>query len=221
MLSQPTAAPGRAIRLLRYGVIPIMSALLAAAPLAGAQAADTKPAEAASTPAAEPAGKLQHLAPTEAASVLGRPVRGADGKDIGRIVDVLVDQAGHPRAAVIDFGGFLGVGSRKIAVDWHTLHFTPNEPDKPITLELTPDQIKAAPEYKPGSTPTVVTAPPPANKPAEAATPPPPPPPAPNPPPAAAAPPATPAVAKPSPADQTPNPGAAATGGAGSGSGNH
>lgn len=107
----------------------------------------------------EEAGKLQHLAPAEAASVLGRPVRGPDGHEMGRIVDVLVDQAGHPRAAVIDFGGFMGVGSRKIAVDWHLLRFAPSEPGKPITLELTPDQIKAAPEYKPGSNPTVVTAP--------------------------------------------------------------
>jgi hypothetical protein len=208
MLSQPAVTPGRAIRPLRCGVVLGMTALLATVPLARARAADTKPPAAAPTaPAAEAAGKLQHLAPSEAASVLGRPVRGADGKDIGRVVDVLVDQSGHPRAAVVDFGGFLGVGTRKIALDWHTLHFTPNDPGKPITLELTPDQIKAAPEYKPGSTPTVVTMPPPANKPDEAAAP-------------AAPPPATAAAAKPPPAiDQTPNPGAAASGGAGPASG--
>ena len=202
MLFRSPAVPGRAIRPLRHGVILGMTALLAAPPVA--RAADSKPVEATpAAPAAEEAGKLQHLAPSEAASVLGRPVRGADGKDIGRIVDVLVDQSGHPRAAVIDFGGFLGVGSRKIALDWHTLHFTPNDPEKPITLELTPDQIKAAPEYKPGSTPTVVTAPAPANKPAEAA-----PPAAPS-----SAPPATAAAAKPpAPVDQAPPPGAAASG---------
>lgn len=138
---------------------------LSIAPLGGLAAEPAKPTQAApaSPPPADHAkeeGKLQHLAPTEAASVLGRPVHGEDGHDIGRIVDVLVDQAGHPRAAVIDFGGFMGVGSRKVAVDWHLLHFTPGDPDKPITLELTPDQIKATPEYKPGSNPTVVTAPP-------------------------------------------------------------
>ena len=42
---------------------------------------------------------------------------------MGRIVDVLVDRSGEVRAAIIDFGGFLGVGSRKIAVDWDALHF--------------------------------------------------------------------------------------------------
>jgi len=104
---------------------------------------------------------FKHLAPAEAEGVLGRPVRAPDGHEIGRVVDVLVDQAGHPRAAVIDFGGFMGVGSRKIAVEWRLLHFTPGELDKPITLDLTPDQIKAAPEYKSGkATPTIVAAPP-------------------------------------------------------------
>jgi len=44
--------------------------------------------------------------------VLGKDVRSAAGEDMGRIVDVVVDSGGGPRAAVIDFGGFLGVGSR-------------------------------------------------------------------------------------------------------------
>jgi hypothetical protein len=50
---------------------------------------------------------------------------------------------------VIDFGGFLGVGSRKIVVDWSALQFW-NVGDKSasIRLELTRDQVKAAPEYK-------------------------------------------------------------------------
>ena len=57
--------------------------------------------------------------------------------------------AGGVRAAVIDFGGFLGVGSRKIVVDWNALHFgqIANKGES-ITLELTKDQVKAAPEYK-------------------------------------------------------------------------
>ena len=57
--------------------------------------------------------------------------------------------AGLVRAAVIDFGGFLGVGSRKIVVDWSALHFwNVANTSKSIMLELTRDQVKAAPEYK-------------------------------------------------------------------------
>src|SRR6266513_4856464 len=78
---------------------------------------------------------------------LGKEVRSGTGENLGRIVDVLVDQDGQVRAAVIDFGGFLGVGSRKIVVDWRALHFAPaDQPDR-ISLDLTRDQLSAAPEY--------------------------------------------------------------------------
>jgi hypothetical protein len=88
--------------------------------------------------------------------ILGREVRSAANEDMGRIVDVLVDRAGQVRAAIIDFGGFLGVGSRKIAVDWNALSFpAPGKPDEYITLALTRDQVKAAPEYQEGK-PVVV-----------------------------------------------------------------
>ena len=86
---------------------------------------------------------------TDARGILGRDVRSAAGENMGRIVDVIVDRAGTVRAAVIDFGGFLGVGSRKIVVDWAALHFgqVTNKKES-IWLELTLEQVKAAPEYK-------------------------------------------------------------------------
>jgi hypothetical protein len=85
----------------------------------------------------------------EVQGVLGREVRSGANENMGRIVDVLVDRNGQVRAAIIDFGGFLGVGSRKIAVAWNALRFVsdPNKTD-PIGLELTRDEVRAAPEYK-------------------------------------------------------------------------
>src|ERR1700733_9257164 len=59
----------------------------------------------------------------DAHGVLGRDVRSAANEDMGHIVDVIVDLTGRVRAAVIDFGGFLGVGSRRIVVDWNALRF--------------------------------------------------------------------------------------------------
>lgn len=85
----------------------------------------------------------------EVQGILGREVRSTTDENMGRIVDVIVDRAGQVRAAIIDFGGFLGVGSRKIAVAWKALHF-PSSDKKPekVALELTRDQVRAAPEYK-------------------------------------------------------------------------
>jgi sporulation protein YlmC with PRC-barrel domain len=88
----------------------------------------------------------------EVQTILGKSVRDSAGDDMGRVIDVVVDRTGQPLAAIIDFGGFLGVGSRKIAVDWRALQFSPNDPKgNTISLSLTRDQVKAAPEYKEGS----------------------------------------------------------------------
>jgi PRC-barrel domain len=95
----------------------------------------------------------------QVAAILGKSVRSKDNEDMGRVVDILVTRGGRVRAAVIDFGGFLGVGSRKVAVDWNALHFaSTGRPDR-ITLELTRDQVRVAPEYKPGEPVVVLGAP--------------------------------------------------------------
>jgi hypothetical protein len=85
----------------------------------------------------------------QAEGILGRAVRSRANENIGRIVDVIVDHTGRTRAAVIDFGGFLGIGNRKIAVDWDALNFAPDLDGRDVvTMELTRDQIKAAPLYR-------------------------------------------------------------------------
>ena len=114
------------------------------------------PAAPPATKEAAPPPSVTVIAPKEAHGVLGRDVRSPTDENMGRIVDVLVDHTGTVRAAVIDFGGFLGVGSRKIVVDWSALHFgRVNNKSDSITLELTKAQVAAAPEYKEG-TPIVV-----------------------------------------------------------------
>ena len=111
------------------------------------------PPSSSTTPTAVPQApkNLEPLAPDESTGVLGKKVVGPDGKDLGLVVDVVVAADGHPSAAVIDFGGFLGVGNRKIAVDWKALHFVPAAGKRySVVLELTRDQVKPAPEYKEG-----------------------------------------------------------------------
>jgi sporulation protein YlmC with PRC-barrel domain len=90
--------------------------------------------------------------------VLGTEILSSTGEHLGRVVDVLVDQGGQIRGAVIDFGGFLGVGSRKVVVDWAALHFASDDHDDRIILDLTRDQIRTAPEYETGRHVTVLTA---------------------------------------------------------------
>jgi PRC-barrel domain len=113
---------------------------VAAPPAAAAPVAPKEPA---------PPPSVTIIGAKEAYGVLGRDVRSPANEDMGRMVDVIVDRTGAVRAAVIDFGGFLGVGSRKIVVEWNALHFGHmSEKGDSITLELTKEQVKAAPEYK-------------------------------------------------------------------------
>lgn len=112
----------------------------------------------ASTPPLAPALPLPpNTAKLAVSGVLGRTVVGPDKQQIGRVVDVLVDGSGEPRAGVIDFGGFMGLGSRKIAVEWGAFTFPPSGSDAELTIALTPEEIKNTPEYAgPGKPVSVV-----------------------------------------------------------------
>ena len=140
---------------MRAKILAVFTAAVVAA--FAAAAAENEPGSAQTSQAApnnttkEPAPppSVTVIGARDAHGVLGREVRSPANEDMGRIVDVIVDRDGVVRAAVIDFGGFLGVGSRKIVVDWNALHFgrIANKSDS-ITLELTKEQVNAAPEYK-------------------------------------------------------------------------
>ncbi len=102
------------------------------------------------TPAAPRSPLIVRHPEGRATGLLGRPVFDTAGDDIGRIVDVLVDPHGRPLAAVVDVGGFLGIGTRRVAVAWDTLRFTRVDGAARIGDDLTMDEVAAAPEYRGG-----------------------------------------------------------------------
>jgi PRC-barrel domain protein len=125
----------------------LLLSLLLAAPDVAAQPA---PDAAAAGPA------TQTIPPGRIHGVFGGHVQDSNGSDAGRLWDVLVDDDGQPRAAVIDYGGALGIGRRKVAVAWQDLHFSPGDPTQSIRLSLTRQQLGAIPEFKYGSGPTTL-----------------------------------------------------------------
>jgi hypothetical protein len=139
--------------MIRAALAGIAVGLLLAGP-ALAQAPPQPPPPPSSPEPAKPAAatepdNLEPISSVDLTGILGKKVQGPEGEDLGLIVDVIVDANGAPRAAVIDFGGFLGVGSRKIAIDWRLLRFYPADPKRQILLSLGRAEIKGAPEYKP------------------------------------------------------------------------
>ena len=125
--------------------------VIAAAAVLGAATAQTPLPAPSDQPTGNPAlngAGLDYFPRDHLFRILGKDVLNAKGETMGRIVDVLFDEKGEAHAAVIDFGGFLGVGSRKIAISWKALRFDLGEKKNVIALDLDREQLKAAPEYK-------------------------------------------------------------------------
>jgi hypothetical protein len=129
----------------------------------------TAPADAGKKPDEQTPGDMPAVVvdDNKVESLLGKDVTSAKGEKLGQITDILVSHSGEVRAAVIDFGGFLGVGSRKIAVAWRTLQFSP----KGITLSMTRDELRVTPEYHQGEPVVIVGASAPPAQPAPSAQP--------------------------------------------------
>ena len=102
-------------------------------------------------------GAEQELSEAEATGVLGRMVKDSGGQQVGRVVDVIVEPSGMPRAVVVDTGGFMGVGARRVAVAWAVTHVPPpSDKAGAVTIDLTDDQVKGAPEYTDRSKPAII-----------------------------------------------------------------
>jgi hypothetical protein len=110
-------------------------------------------------PAPSAAGVEVKTFDVSAASLLGRKVQGPQGQDLGRVVDLLSDANGRLRLAIIEYGGFLGVGNRRVAVDWNLLQFHPDDPARALSSNLTAAALQATPEYKASPYPQALTAP--------------------------------------------------------------
>ena len=109
-----------------------------------------KPAEDGTQKRAEDAAPKSKLV-----SILGREVVNREG-DGGRVIDVLVDPEGRLGAVVVEFGGFMGIGSRKVAVDWGALRFVTEGNRTSVIVDVSRDQIRDAAEYKPNEPPNVL-----------------------------------------------------------------
>jgi len=92
----------------------------------------------------------EQVASAELTGLMGRTIAGPKGTTLGRIIDLLIDTQGKVRAAVVDVGGFMGVGSRKVAVAWGALRFAPGAKGPVISIAIEPERVKSWADYVPG-----------------------------------------------------------------------
>jgi len=121
---------------------------------AAAPATDTAAAPAANTTATTPMAMPREGYNTVEADALtadnldGATVIGPDGNDIAEVGDILLTADGQVDALLVDFGGFLGLGQKTVAVGMENLEFAANEAgDLVIYTDFTREQLEAQPDY--------------------------------------------------------------------------
>ncbi|HCO54479.1 MAG TPA: photosystem reaction center subunit H [Pelagibacterium sp.] len=120
-----------------------------AAPAEDAMATEEAPAEADAAAAAD-FDSMESVATTDisADELTGTAVYGAGDEEIGSIGDILLSEDGTVDAVVIDFGGFLGIATKPVAVAFDNLTFVRDENGGLILrTPLTAEELEAAPEY--------------------------------------------------------------------------
>lgn len=80
----------------------------------------------------------------------GTDVVGTDDKKIGDVSDILFDKEGKIEAFVISIGGFLGVGSKEVALPPAAFDSTAgqNPSDVKLKLAMSKEELQAAAEFK-------------------------------------------------------------------------
>lgn len=106
----------------------------------------------------EPAEQRAGVAPEEtfisaqeeglllASELMNVNVIDAQGESIGGVDDILVDPEGGIFGAVVSVGGFLGIGSKQVALSWNEFKYAPEE--QTAYLDVTREELEQAPDFQ-------------------------------------------------------------------------
>jgi sporulation protein YlmC with PRC-barrel domain len=82
----------------------------------------------------------------KASELIGMSVQGTDGKKLGDIKDLVIDpEEGGVEYAVLEFGGFAGIGDKYFAVPWDALQL--DQSNKKLLLDVHKRELKDAPGF--------------------------------------------------------------------------
>jgi sporulation protein YlmC with PRC-barrel domain len=138
----------------------MLSTALSAAVATGAWAQssspmDSKPERATQAqPAMKDSGKMNFVSSQKpdqwlATKFKGTDVLGSDNEKIGDVSDILFDKTGKVDAFIISVGGFLGVGSKEVALAPSSFDVVPgqNGSSDKLKIAATKDQLKDAQNF--------------------------------------------------------------------------
>ena len=92
------------------------------------------------------------VAVTEVTSemLVGKEVYGVEDNSVGTIDDLILDDSGAITNVIIDFGGFLGMGTSQVSVGYDELTILADEgrSDVRVYVDATKEQVQAQPQYR-------------------------------------------------------------------------
>lgn len=86
----------------------------------------------------------------QASDILGMRVEGAGGEEVGEVTEILLAENGAVEAFIVDVGGFLGIGSKLVAVAFDNLSVSRTEEGGAFTVihtSLSAEQLEDQPAY--------------------------------------------------------------------------
>jgi len=86
-----------------------------------------------------------------ASTMIGQAVYAPDNKSIGTVADLVMQKDGNTRAALVDVGGFLGIGSKRVAIPFDQIKVVPDSQNNNaprLTVAMTRAELEQAPAWQ-------------------------------------------------------------------------
>jgi len=130
-------------------------AMLGAAPFVAAQQSttgttapattDTKSSTTFGTPLINADGSMN------ASKLIGLDVQSPEAKKVGDIGEVVLDKNGQAQGVVVDVGGFLGIATHPVLLNWKDVTISDQNGKTTAVVSLTKDKLEQMPAYESSS----------------------------------------------------------------------
>jgi sporulation protein YlmC with PRC-barrel domain len=83
-----------------------------------------------------------------ASKLIGLDVQSTEAKKVGDIGEVILDKNGKAEGVVVDVGGFLGIGTHPVLLDWKDVTLAEQDGETRAVVNLTKERLEQMPAYE-------------------------------------------------------------------------
>jgi sporulation protein YlmC with PRC-barrel domain len=82
-----------------------------------------------------------------ASQVIGTKVVNSQNESVGKIGEIVLGSNGKPSGVVVDVGGFLGIGTHPVLLDWKQVSLVDQDGTTEAVVKMSKDELKQMPAY--------------------------------------------------------------------------